>query len=121
MSLAGIRGACDRELAYLRAHPRDLALISWFPALVMALTWAIFAQGVNVKLPLAFVDDYLLYLRGVPADVHTALILRSPNGSPNTGVEMALAKSTHEDLAAFAAYWLSAGSPLSRPGGASTA
>jgi len=52
-----MRGACVREIAYLRTHPWDLALISWFPALVMALTWAIFAQGVNVKLPLAFVDD----------------------------------------------------------------
>jgi len=55
--LAGVRAACAREIAYLRAHPLDLALISWFPALVMALTWAIFAQGVNVKLPLAFVDE----------------------------------------------------------------
>ena len=57
MFLAGVRGACAREIAYLRAHPWDLALISWFPALAMALTWAIFAQGVNVKLPLAFVDE----------------------------------------------------------------
>ena len=57
MFLAGVRAACAREIAYLRAHPLDLALISWFPALVMALTWAIFAQGVNVKLPLAFVDE----------------------------------------------------------------
>jgi ABC-2 type transport system permease protein len=54
---AGVRGACAREIAYLRAHPWDLALISWFPALAMALAWAIFAQGVNVKLPLAFVDE----------------------------------------------------------------
>ena len=53
MFIAGVRGACAREIAYLRAHPWDLALISWFPALVMALAWAIFAQGVNVKLPLA--------------------------------------------------------------------
>ncbi len=57
MFIAGVRGACAREIAYLRGHPWDLALISWFPALVMALTWAIFAQGVNVKLPLAFVDE----------------------------------------------------------------
>jgi ABC-2 type transport system permease protein len=54
---SGVRDACAREIAYLRAHPWDLALISWFPALVMALTWAIFAQGVNIKLPLAFVDE----------------------------------------------------------------
>jgi ABC-2 type transport system permease protein len=55
--IAGVRRACAREIAYLRAHPWDLALISWFPALVMALAWAIFAQGVNVKLPLALVDE----------------------------------------------------------------
>ena len=57
MFIAGVRGACAREIAYLRTHPWDLAMISWFPALVMALAWAIFAQGVNVKLPLAFVDE----------------------------------------------------------------
>ena len=56
--------------------------------------------------PIAFVDDYLPYLRGLPSDVHTALILRSPNGSPNTGDELVLAKSTHLDLAAFADHWL---------------
>jgi ABC-2 type transport system permease protein len=55
--IAGVRRACAREIAYLLAHPWDLALISWFPALVMAIAWAIFAQGVNVKLPLAFVDE----------------------------------------------------------------
>ena len=57
MFLAGIRGACGREIAYLRTHPWDLALISWFPALCLALAWAIFAQGVMVKLPVAFVDE----------------------------------------------------------------
>ena len=46
-----------RELAYLRAHPWDLALVSWVPALAMALAWAIFAQGVNVRLPIAVVDQ----------------------------------------------------------------
>jgi ABC-2 type transport system permease protein len=55
--LAGVRGACAREIAYLRTHPWDAAVISWFPALVMALAWSIFAQGVNIKLPLAFVDE----------------------------------------------------------------
>ena len=57
MFVAGVRAACARETAYLLAHPWDLALISWFPALVIALTWAIFAQGVNVKLPMALVDE----------------------------------------------------------------
>ena len=57
MFFAGVRAACAREVAYLRAHPWDLALISWVPLLAMALAWAIFAQGVNIKLPLAFVDE----------------------------------------------------------------
>lgn len=56
--------------------------------------------------PTAFVDDYLPYLRGLPAEVHTALVLRAPNGSPNTGDDMHLAHSTHQDLAAFATAWL---------------
>ena len=64
------------------------------------------ADAISALRPIAFVDDYLAYLRGVPADVHTALILRMPNGSPNAGDEMALAKSTHEDLGGFADYWL---------------
>lgn len=57
MFARGVRGSFVREIAYLRVHPWDLALISWVPALVMTLAWSIFAQGVNVKLPLAFVDE----------------------------------------------------------------
>ena len=56
--------------------------------------------------PVAFVDDYLPYLRGVPDHVHTALVLRAPNGSPNSGPEMVLAKSVHQDLAEFTEHWL---------------
>ncbi len=56
--------------------------------------------------PTAFVDDYLPYLRGLPPQVHTALVLRAPHGSPNTGEDMRLAHSTHQDLAAFATAWL---------------
>jgi len=56
--------------------------------------------------PVAFVDDYLPYLRGVPAEVHTALITRGATGGPNSGPEMALAKSKHVDLAEFANFWL---------------
>ena len=56
--------------------------------------------------PVAFVDDYAAYMRGVPGDVHTALILRAPNGSPNVGADLALAKSVHQDLAAFADHWV---------------
>ena len=54
---AGIRGACVREVAYLRSHPWDVALISWVPALTLAVIWLIFSAGVNTRLPLALVDD----------------------------------------------------------------
>lgn len=53
-----------------------------------------------------FVDDYLPYFRGVAASIHTALVLRAPNGSPNAGPEIGLASSVHQDLAAFATSWL---------------
>ena len=56
--------------------------------------------------PEAFVDDYLPYLRGMPAHVHTALVLRAPNGSPNAGPELVLARSVHQDLGEFADFWL---------------
>ena len=55
--------------------------------------------------PAAFVDDYLSTCAAA-AHVHTALVLRAPNGSPNVGPELALAKSVHEDLGGFADHWL---------------
>jgi phosphoglycolate phosphatase-like HAD superfamily hydrolase len=64
------------------------------------------ADAIESLRPVAFVDDYLPYLRGLPEHVHTALVLRGPNGSPNTGDELALAKSMHDDLAGFASHWL---------------
>lgn len=64
------------------------------------------ADAIDALCPVAFVDDYLPYLRGVRADVHTALVLRAPNGSPNQGEELALARSVHQDLAAFTDHWL---------------
>lgn len=64
------------------------------------------ADRLNALRPVAFVDDYLPYLRGVPPEVHTALVTRGATRSPNTGPEMALAKSTHLDLAAFVEFWL---------------
>ena len=65
------------------------------------------ADAIAELRPVAFVDDYLPYLRGLPREVHAALVLRAPSGSPNTGVDLALADSTHLDLADFAASWLS--------------
>lgn len=64
------------------------------------------ADAIEALRPVAFVDDYIAYLRGLPPQVHAALVLRAPNGSPNTGPELALAHSVHQDLAAFAAHWL---------------
>ena len=64
------------------------------------------ADTIEALRPIAFVDDYIPYMRGVPAHVHTALITRAPNGSPNTGADMVLAKSLHDDLAGFADHWL---------------
>lgn len=65
------------------------------------------ADAIRSLAPVAFVDDYLPYLRGVPAHVHPALVLRAPNGSPNKGDELRLAKSIHQDLVAFTDHWLS--------------
>ena len=64
------------------------------------------ADAITALAPQAFVDDYLPYLRGMPSNVHTALVLRGPNGSPNVGDEMALVDSTHDDLAGFVSHWL---------------
>jgi phosphoglycolate phosphatase-like HAD superfamily hydrolase len=64
------------------------------------------ADAVHMLAPAAFVDDYLPYLRGIAPEIHTALVLRAPNGSPNAGDELSLVKSIHADLAAFAEHWL---------------
>ena len=64
------------------------------------------ADAIEALRPLAFVDDYLPYLRGLPAQVHLALVTRAPNGSPNAGEDLKLATSVHRDLADFADHWL---------------
>lgn len=64
------------------------------------------ADAIQALRPVAFVDDYIPYMRGVPTEVHTALVLRAPNGSPNVGDELKLARSVHQDLADFAVHWL---------------
>ncbi len=56
--------------------------------------------------PVAFVDDYLPYMLGIPEDIHAALVLREPNGSPNVGDELEHVDSQHLDLADFARWWL---------------
>lgn len=66
------------------------------------------ADAIAALRPVTFVDDYIAYLRGMPTEVHTALVLRAPNGSPNVGDELKLARSVHQDLAAFTDHWLGA-------------
>jgi len=69
------------------------------------------ADVIAALAPRAFVDDYLPYMRGIGPDVHKALVLRAPNGSPNQGDELAQMNSVHDDLAGFAAHWLGRDQP----------
>jgi phosphoglycolate phosphatase-like HAD superfamily hydrolase len=64
------------------------------------------ADAIAALRPVAFVDDYIAYLRGMPTEVHTALVLRAPNGSPNVGDDLKHARSVHQDLADFTRHWL---------------
>ncbi|WP_298208702.1 HAD family hydrolase [Acidovorax sp.] len=56
----------------------------------------------------ALVDDYLPNLIDLGPSIHTALITRQPNGSPNTGWALAHVNSSHTYLAEFARWWLHA-------------
>ena len=67
------------------------------------------AEIIHQLKPAAFVDDYLPYMDGISAEIHTALILRGPNGSPNVGPGLAAVGSTHTDLAEFSEWWLTKG------------
>ncbi len=64
------------------------------------------AQALRMLMPVAFVDDYLPYFRGVPAAIHCALIHRETAGSPNVGPDLSAVASQHHDLADFARWWL---------------
>lgn len=59
--------------------------------------------------PVAFVDDFLPYHRGLPYGVHKALIRREENGSPNVGSELENVNSQHLNLREFANWWLAGG------------
>jgi len=100
------------ELAFESARLRNLRDLGFPIERVIATGNAEGARSPKVDAietlrPIAFVDDYIAYLRGMPEHVHTALVLRAPNGSPNVGAELSLAKSVHDDLAAFTDHWLS--------------
>lgn len=64
------------------------------------------AKALSDLKPVAFVDDYLPYFRGVPADIHMALIMREPNGTPNIGDELKNVSSSHLNLLEFAKWWI---------------
>ncbi len=64
------------------------------------------ARALSELDPLAFVDDYLPYLRGLKESIHTALVLGPPTGSPNVGAELAALGSQHVDLLAFSRWWI---------------
>lgn len=91
-----------------------------FPIEVVIATSADTTTGLSPKSavlkelrPVAFVDDFLPYFRGIPPEIHAALVTREPNGSPNTGEDLALVHSRHTTLADFAAWWLQS-QPLPR-------
>jgi len=110
---AGHRLVCVSalELAFEAARLRNLRDLGFPIERVVATgnaagTRSPKADAIEALRPVAFVDDYAPYLRGIPEHVHTALVLRAPNGSPNTGQDAALAKSRHADLAEFADHWI---------------
>jgi hypothetical protein len=94
----------DARLANLRAHGFPIDQV--FATGHQAGTVSPKAEVIHQLKPVAFVDDYLPYMDGIRADIHTALILRGPNGSPNVGPGLEAVKSTHTDLSAFADWWL---------------
>jgi len=56
--------------------------------------------------PVAFVDDFLPYLVGLPQGIHTALLRSHATGSPNHGRDLDAVRSLHPDLAGFTRWWL---------------
>jgi phosphoglycolate phosphatase-like HAD superfamily hydrolase len=64
------------------------------------------AAALTLLNPIAFVDDYLPYHRGVPEGIHRALITRETNGTPNIGAELGNIHTNHQDLLAFSKWWL---------------
>lgn len=63
------------------------------------------AAALHALKPVAFVDDYLPFMVGVHPDIHSALIMRAINGSPNSGEHMQSVASTHGSLLEFSGWW----------------
>ncbi len=111
---AGYELVCVSALAahYEHARLQNLRALEFPIARVIATGSAVRdrspkADALAALNPVAFVDDYLPYLVGVPDSIHSALVRRAKNGTPNVGEALALARSSHADLADFAAWWLS--------------
>ena len=51
-----MKAVLRREWQRLRADPWDLAMLTWIPVLLCALTWWIFAGGIARDVPVALVD-----------------------------------------------------------------
>ena len=64
------------------------------------------ADALHSLQPVAFVDDYLPYMAGIHPDIHQALIVRNPHGSPNTGDALLSVSSQHRNLLEFSQWWL---------------
>lgn len=118
---AGFRLVCVSavDARFAAARARNLAALG-FPLEDLVATGNEVA-GVSPKAdalsklkPAAFVDDFLPYHLGVPVHIHKALILREPNGSPNTGPGLAAVDSLHVNLAAFVESWLQGPTPEHR-------
>ena len=67
------------------------------------------AAALRALKPVAFVDDYLPFMVGVHTDIHSALIMRAINGSPNSGEHMQAVASTHASLLEFSGWWTRGG------------
>lgn len=67
------------------------------------------ARAVDQLAPVAFVDDFLPYFKGVRSGVHLALVHRGRNGTPNAGPDMALVHSQHDSLWEFSQWMLARG------------
>lgn len=116
LAAAGYRLVCVTALASQFQEARRQNLLSLgFPIDTVIATTNEIVGGVSPKAKairklnaVAFVDDYLPYLLGIEGKTHLALITRETNGSPNRGPELEKVHSTHNDLAAFADFWLEA-------------
>ncbi|MBC3879969.1 HAD family hydrolase [Undibacterium sp. LX40W] len=64
------------------------------------------APALSLLSPIVFVDDFLPYHRGVPPEIHRALITRETNGTPNIGEELSNIDSSHRNLREFTDWWL---------------